>query len=189
MKSLKLGPMPISRVASVVASAFLLLFLTTMAQDEIVSLAPGESVPMSQLLGSEGSTLSLQLPTFDQWSLSPLQPINEISGTMEVITPGREDQWSITVPAGTENDGILAEYDTDVGNYIMGGKKLDSSLLIEAEGGNSVDLEKGGLLISGEGPAQIEIKLKQAVSYQNSPLIEGHIYRTSFSFVVSSGLS
>ena len=33
-----------------VASAFLLLFLTTMAQDEVVSLAPGESVPMSQFL-------------------------------------------------------------------------------------------------------------------------------------------
>jgi len=185
MKSLKLRTFPICRVASVIASAFLLLFLTSMAQDEVVSLAPGESVPMSQLLGSEGSSLSLQLPTFSQWSLSPLQAVNEISGTMEVITPGQGNQWSIRVPAGTENDGILAEYDTDAGNYIVGGKKLDYSLLIEAEGGNSVDLAKGGLLISGEGPAQIEIKLKQAVSYHNSPLIEGHIYRTSFSFMVS----
>ena len=189
MKSLKLGPFNICRLASMVASAFLLLFLTTMAQDEVISLAPGESVPMTQLLGSEGSSLSLQLPTFGQWSLSPLQAINEISGTMTVITPGQGNQWSITIPPGTENDGILAEYDTDAGNYIVGGKKLDSSLLIEAEGGNSVDLAKGGLLIRGEGPAQIEIKLKQAVSYHNSPLIEGHIYRTSLSFIISSGLS
>ena len=105
-----------------------------------------------------------------------------------MITPGQGNQWSITVPAGTENDGILAEYDADAGNYIVDGKKLDSSLHIEAEGGNSVDLAKGGLLISGKGPAQIDIKLKQAVSYSNSPLMEGNVYRTSFSFIISSGL-
>lgn len=188
MKSLKLKPMIVCRVASMAASAILLLFLTTMAQDEVVYLAPGDSVPMSQLLGSEDSSLSLQLPAFGQWSLSPLQAINEISGTMTVTTPEQEDQWSITVPAGTDNDGILAEYDIDAGSYIAGGKKLDSSLQIEAEGGNIVDLAKGGLLISGEGPAQIDIKLKQAVSYHNSPLIEGHVYRTPLSFIISSGL-
>lgn len=180
--------MLICQVASIAASAFLLLFLTAMAQDEVVSLAPGDSVPMSQLLGSEESSLSLQLPAFGQWSLSPLQAINEISGTMAVTTPEQEDQWSITVPAGTENDGILAEYDIDAGNYIVGGKKLDSSLQIEAEGGNIVDLAEGGLLISGEGPAQIDITLKQAVSYHNSPLIEGHVYRTPLSFIISSRL-
>lgn len=188
MKSLKLKPMIVCRVASMAASAILLLFLTTMAQDEVVYLAPGDSVPMSQLLGSEDSSLSLQLPAFGQWSLSPLQAINEISGTMTVTTPEQEDQWSITVPAGIKNDGILAEYDIDAGSYIAGGKKLDSSLQIEAEGGNIVDLAKGGLLISGEGPAQIDIKLKQAVSYHNSPLIEGHVYRTPLSFIISSGL-
>ena len=162
--------------------------MTAVAQDEVIPLAPGESVPMSQHLGSGGSSLSVQAPTFGEWPLHPGQDLNEISGTMVVTTLGLGDPWSVTIPAETENGGFLAEYDTTKGTYVVGGEKLDSSLQIVAEGGNSVDLATGGLLISGKGPASIPIKLEQAVSYENSPLSDGHIYRTSLTFTISSGL-
>jgi hypothetical protein len=181
-------PLRTYRVAFILALAISCLFLTAVAQDEVIPVAPGESVPITQQLGSGGSSLSVQAPTFGEWSLHPGQDLNEISGTMVVTTLGQGDPWYVTIPAGTENGGVLAEYDTTKGTYVVGGKKLDSSLQIVAEKGNSVDLATGGLLISGQGPTSIPIKLKQTVSYENSPLGDRLIYRTSITFTISSGL-
>ena len=181
--------MNVLRVAYALALLIFCLVMTAITQDEVLLLAPGESVPISQQLGSGGGSLEIQAPNFDEWSLNPGQIPNEISGAMVVTAPGQGNEWSVTIPAGTENGGILAEYDTATGTYVNGGKKLDSSLQIVAEGGNSVNLTTGGLLISGKGSAQITIKLKQSVSYKNPPLQDGHIYRTSITFAISKGLS
>lgn len=173
----------------------IILILTTLfswqtsdAQEEIIYLAPGESAPIIQQLGSNAFSLSVQVPMFSEWSLYPGQDINEISGVMTIITPGKDDPWSVIVLAGTENNGILCEYDNAKRTYVDGGQKLDSPLQIVAEGGKSVNLATGGLLISGIGPDQVAIKLRQAISYDILPLSQGHTYGTSIAFAISPGL-
>lgn len=163
------------------------LLLTAASQNEVLNLAPGNAVPIDQQLGSDGALISVRAPAFEEWSLSPHQDLNELIGTMEIITPGQGNPWTVTIMAGTDNDGILAEYDTTAGRYVDGGKKLSSSIQIEAEGGNTIDLANGGYLIRGKGPASIPFKLKQAVSFEDSPLADGHVYLTSIKFAITSG--
>lgn len=172
---------------AILVLATLCLLQTSVAQEEIISLAPGESVPIIQHLGSNDLSLSVQVPTFSEWSLYPGQDLNELSGIMVITTPGQDDSWSVIVLADTENHGILCEYDTTKGTYVERGKKLDSPLQIVAEGGKSVNLATGGLLISGKGPDQFSIKLRQAVSYDILPLRQGHMYKTSIAFAILPG--
>lgn len=174
------------KASTILFLAIASLFMISAAQDETIRLAPGESVPIVQQLGSSGAILSLELPNFKNWAFDPSHGFDKISGIMK-IKASKDKNWTVSIMAETENGGKLAEYDTIAGAYVLEGKKLGSSLQIEADGGNRVDLKDGGLLISGMGSANIPVGLIQAVSYQDSPLTGGHIYQTTITFTISHG--
>jgi len=147
-----------------------------------IEAAPGEPAGGSIILGG-GYDISLTITgDFSSWSLNPTEIINTKPGTIIIDVPGTGNSWALAVSSDSPT-GQLTEYENF--NYVQNPKKITESLKIREDGGNAVDLAKGGQLISGKGDAVISFSFEQQTSWYDEPLPEGRFYHMVVTFTGS----
>jgi hypothetical protein len=152
------------------------------APDTITEAAPGDPAGGSVLLGG-GYDVSVTINgDFLDWSLGPIGSLSTKDGTLTIDVPGAGNKWAVT-PSSDSATGQLTEYEDP--NYVPDPKKITKSLQVRAVGGNTVDLAKGGLLISGQGDATIPFSFEQQTSWFDQPLPAGRVYRIIVTFTGS----
>ena len=158
------------------------LLISGSAQDLILA-APGQAITDSITL-SDQSMISITLPTFDPMELSPKTSPLTLGSKTPLIVSENGCSWNVIVSAN--NGGYLSQYDKANSAYVTGGRKLQNSMKISADGTNFMDLSAGGELISDKSNTySTDIALRQDVTWQDEPLQNGDIYRMDISFVVS----
>jgi hypothetical protein len=146
--------------------------------------APGQSYGADIVLNGANEASSLTLTASIEnpnWALVPGTTVSE-TGT---ITLSSESAWQITVSADRA-DGKMFPHDGS--QYVAGGKSLQDSLSVAAEGGVPVDLAAGGVLISGTGsanPVTKTIFFSQPVTWNNAALPHGQTYNLGITFIIS----
>jgi hypothetical protein len=171
---------------------FLFLFIAHLAYSTVdaqsddgssnaVTAAPGQVVPGYIVLGgNELNAISITVEgDTTNWELDPTKSPVISQGTLVVKGNG---PWKVSVSSDT--DGYMVEYDND-NHYVPGGKKLNTPMNITAQGGNTVDLSKGGVLIEGSGEKIVPIAFEQIVTWKDQSLQQNHIYKAYISFLES----
>jgi len=165
--------------------------------------APGQHVTGQITLGQKNdNTHPIEIIAPEELSGWTLEPgiTNEQKGILHVKAKG---SWQIKVSADAATNGYMTEYvaqangkngnnnkNGDAGAYVAGGKKLQNSMKVKAEGYNEVDLKNGGVLITYEDKSQgnkwqsfdIPMTFRQEVSWEDMPLPEGHVYHMAINF-------
>jgi hypothetical protein len=111
------------------------------------------------------------------WELQPSEPgIYTKKGVIKVTA---NTAWKVMAISTDEaNNGYMIEWtETSYAN-----KKLQSPLKVSAD--REVTLPEGGIIQTGTtlGEQDIEVTLTQAVSQEDLPLENGHVYRIALSF-------
>lgn len=144
----------------------------------VVMAAPGQAVPGYIVLGDGLKAVSI---TFEgnttNWQLDPMKSPVINQGTLVIKCDG---PWKVSVSSDT--GGYMAEHDNQ-SQYVHQGKKLITPMNITAQGGNIVNLSKGGVLIEGSGDKKIPIVFEQVVTWKDQPLPQNHRYKALISFL------
>jgi hypothetical protein len=153
-------------------------------------VAPGQIIEDHFILGGEETyDISITAPTLPpNLNLIPGSDPNNWQGDLIVDPAEGVYHWDVFVSADT-NGGCMAEYDPANSQYVAGGKKLQNSMVVSTIEGNTVDLSQVGALIGGGGGQDvytIPVTFEQAVSWQDTPLRNGNVYRIIVSFIGSA---
>lgn len=156
----------------------------TTAGSGVIKAAPGQIVSGVLILkAATPDEISIQAPrSILGWTADRAQSINTRQGTLVVNATGG---WMITVSADAFTGGFQSEYDTATSQYVPGGKKLNTAMIIRAENGNEVDLTEGGVLVVGSGNKAIPVTFEQKITADDRPLPQGRDYRISLTYKAS----
>lgn len=180
---------PRSSISVFTSIAFLLLIILSFevihADSSTMEAVPGQAVGSEITIGSDTSDeIFIQPPTpIFGFTLDPTQPTSTRQETMVVDAKG---SWQILVSADAATGGHMAEYDTATHQFVPGGKKLKTPMIISAENGNEVDLSKGGVLVKGSGKKVVLLTFIQGVTLDDDTLPNGDEYQIFLTFTGSS---
>jgi len=149
----------------------------------VIYAAPGQPVSDTISLATESDWISIEIIpsqiSFGMLNPSDIPFIQE--GTLNVYCDTSED-WVVTV---TDNDGDTLGYMTKYSNLVYDPtKRLSSGMKI-----NGVDLSISDLSVSGSGPGNKPLIFEQTISWEDTPLPDGCVYRIVPVFIVSIGYS
>ena len=151
-------------------------------RDSMIKVAPGQEIAGSIHLGIESHEVSIAFQgDTTNWDLDPMK--SPILKQATLFAKG-DSAWQIYVSSDT--GGCMSEYD-NINGFIPNGRRLHTPLNISADGGSTIDLSRGGVLIKGSGEMIIPITLEQHVAWNDEPLPQGHDYRVLINFVASNG--
>jgi hypothetical protein len=197
------GPKVVNRVAtrsafkarfvfitmSVVSALYLALLLSvSLAADDIMAVAPGESIAgLITMAGDETQEISIVVPeSVSEWYLVPSDTPSQKQIELMVRA---SSPWTITT-SWSRSDCRMVEYDLASSEYVPSGMMLEDPvqvrLLPGADGSRNVELSSDGVMIKGQetGDAgrEIELTLSQQVSWSDEPLPYGRVYRIDLLF-------
>ncbi len=157
-----------------------------------IMAAPGQPVKEDITLGEPSpEDISITLPAFGPLAMDPMSSPCIVSSSTPLVIDSMNPSasgWGISVSSNTTG-GYMAEYNSSASQYIPDGRKLQTPMKITAEGGNEVDLSKGGTLIQEDGTGtsmSIPLSLRQDVLWEDTPLPSGRIYHIEISFIASA---
>jgi hypothetical protein len=154
---------------------------------QVIEAAPGQDVIDYILLGA-GSTSDITIvPSIMEFgALDPGITYSQ-HGTLDVKGTGH---WIVTVSSDGQPKGHMSEYNPANSQYIgPNGKHLTNSMKIRAVDNagtllGQVDLETGGQLLQGTSHSlkSYTIYFDQAITWDDEPLTQNHIYRSVVTF-------
>jgi hypothetical protein len=163
-----------------------LLIQPVEADSGVINAAPGQLVWEDMILGEGDLGVQIHVNasfSSSPWDLDPSNSFNTRQGSISVNGTGR---WEVKVSADKATGGYPAEFDDVLSEFVPNGLKLGKAMKIRSEGGDEVDLSRGGVLIEGEGDMTVPFTLVQDVSPTDSVLTGGHSYNIMISFDGSS---
>jgi len=154
------------------------------AESSPITVAPGLAIEDRLVLASGESDWVRITPPIGITDMV-LDPKSSPIVKQETMLVESDGKWKVSVYADEASGGHMTECDASSSQYVPGGSRLLSALLIKTEKGNEVDLSQGGVLIEGSGTQIINVTSEQSVSWLDGPLPEGHNYKIMLTFVAS----
>ncbi|MDD1730903.1 MAG: hypothetical protein CG440_512 [Methanosaeta sp. NSM2] len=168
-----------------------LLLALPAASEAVPPGGPGDG--MLAIGGTPATTLSLTVPPdISNWQLTPGS--SEANSQICLLKVRADGNWKITAEdQGTATSGHMTEW-LD-GSYVFPPRRLESPMSLSVRPGGFIDagyekqLPLGGVIAVGSatnGEEELEVILKQPVSWTDQALDEGHRYEIAVTFTISA---
>lgn len=165
-------------------SLFILSNALVLAESDFVQAAPGQFIEIELNLNTPETSFEIVPPeSISGWLLKPQESSNIWQGTLIIKAKG---PWKVLVTPDPVTVGHMSEYDSSNTRFVQGGNRLSNPLFVGAQGGNLVDLSKGGILIEGEGDMVVPITFKQKITENDPVLTDGHSYKIDLAYRLSA---